>query len=118
MRLFSRNVFSRKKLREVRSIIVLGIFLALLMVGAQFSGGYARQLMDRLDMMIYDLRFNALLPYSHSTPSAQRIVIIDLDERSLKEVGHWPWSRKTLAELVDKLVAAGVVFLARSGARR
>lgn len=105
------RLFSRKKLREVRSIIALGVFLTLLLVGTQFSSGYARQLLDRLDLLIYDLRFNLLLPYSHKEPPAQRIVIIDIDERSLKEVGHWPWSRKTLAKLVDKLAAAGVVSI-------
>ncbi len=56
------HLFSRKKLHEVRAIIALGIVLALLMVGAQFSTGYARQLLDRLDLMLYDLRFNVLLP--------------------------------------------------------
>jgi adenylate cyclase len=105
------RLFSRKKLHEVRAIIVLGAVLALLMVGAQFSTGYARQLLDRLDLILYDLRFNVLLPYSHPQPSAQPVVIIDIDERSLKEVGHWPWSRKVVAELVDKLVAAGVVSI-------
>lgn len=105
------RLFSRKKLHEVRAIIALGAVLALLMVGAQFSTGYARQLLDRLDLMLYDLRFNVLLPYSRPQPSAQPVVIIDIDERSLKEVGHWPWSRKVVAELVDKLVAAGVVSI-------
>ncbi|HSC75592.1 MAG TPA: adenylate/guanylate cyclase domain-containing protein [Pseudomonadales bacterium] len=111
------RLFSRKKLREVRSIIALGIFLTLLLAGTQFSNGYARQLLDRLDLLIYDLRFNLLLPYAQEQQgkkgqaAAQRIVIIDIDERSLKEVGHWPWSRKVLATLVDKLAAAGVVSI-------
>src|SRR6478736_5698716 len=92
----SMRLFSRKKLREVRSIIALGIFLTLLLAGTQFSNGYARQLLDRLDLLIYDLRFNLLLPYAQQQgkkgqAAAQRIVIIDIDERSLKEVGHRPW---------------------------
>jgi len=33
----------------------------------------------------------------------QRIVILDIDEKSLGEIGRWPWSRKLMAELVDKL---------------
>jgi class 3 adenylate cyclase len=32
-----------------------------------------------------------------------RIVILDIDEKSLGEIGRWPWSRKLMAELVDKL---------------
>ncbi len=39
--------------------------------------------------------------------------IIDIDERSLERLGQWPWPRDMLAELVDRLHAAGaatVVF--------
>lgn len=32
-----------------------------------------------------------------------RIVIIDIDEKSLKEEGRWPWSRNRLGDLMDKL---------------
>ena len=33
----------------------------------------------------------------------ERIVILDIDEKSLGEVGRWPWSRNVMAEIVDKL---------------
>ena len=33
----------------------------------------------------------------------ERIVILDIDEKSLAEIGRWPWNRKLMAELVDKL---------------
>ena len=33
----------------------------------------------------------------------ERLVILDIDERSLGEIGRWPWSRRLMAELVDKL---------------
>ncbi len=103
------RLLSRKKLREVRAIIALGITLTLVIAGTQFADGQTRQLLARLDLLLYDLRFKLVLPYLQPPPPAQRIVIIDIDERSLKEVGHWPWSRKTVAELVDRLAAAGVV---------
>jgi len=32
-----------------------------------------------------------------------RIVILDIDEKSLGEIGRWPWSRRLMAEVVDKL---------------
>src|SRR5690349_12090085 len=34
-----------------------------------------------------------------------RIVILDVDEKSLGEVGRWPWNRALMASLVDKLFA-------------
>ena len=33
----------------------------------------------------------------------ERIVILDIDEKSLQEVGRWPWPRDTMARLVSKL---------------
>jgi adenylate cyclase len=32
-----------------------------------------------------------------------RVVILDIDEKSLQEVGRWPWPRDTMARIVDKL---------------
>ena len=33
--------------------------------------------------------------------------IVDIDERSLELLGHWPWPRDKLAELVDRLAEEG-----------
>jgi len=33
----------------------------------------------------------------------QRIVILDIDEKSLGEIGRWPWGRNTMAQVVEKL---------------
>jgi adenylate cyclase len=32
-----------------------------------------------------------------------RVVILDIDEKSLQEIGRWPWPRDTLARIIDKL---------------
>jgi adenylate cyclase len=32
-----------------------------------------------------------------------RIVILDIDEKSLGEIGRWPWSRSLMADIVNKL---------------
>src|SRR4051812_47395523 len=55
--------------------------------------------LQRLDDIIYDARLRATMPRTID----QRIVIVDLDEKSLAEVGRWPWSRNRLATLVDEL---------------
>ena len=56
-------------------------------------------LVDNLEGVLYDARVRATMPETVN----QQIVIIDIDEKSLKEVGRWPWSRGQMAELVDKL---------------
>jgi adenylate cyclase len=40
------------------------------------------------------------------------VTIIDVDDRSLEEVGQWPWPRTTMAALVDKTTQAGAVAIA------
>ena len=40
----------------------------------------------------------------------RRLIIIDVDERSLREVGPWPWPRATQARLLDKLKEQGAAL--------
>lgn len=48
---------------------------------------------------------------THAAPE-KRVVVVDIDEQSLREVGPWPWPRATMAQLVDKLDKAGVAVQA------
>lgn len=57
------------------------------------------QVLNRLDASIYDARLRATAPQTLDP----RIVIVDIDEKSLAELGRWPWSRNTMATLVDAL---------------
>jgi adenylate cyclase len=63
------------------------------------SGILTIGVLQRLDDIIYDARLRATMPRTLD----DRIVIVDIDEKSLAEVGHWPWGRNRLAELVDAL---------------
>jgi adenylate cyclase len=55
--------------------------------------------LQRLDDIIYDTRLRATMPKTMD----ERIVIIDIDEKSLAEVGRWPWGRNKMAALTDEL---------------
>ena len=37
----------------------------------------------------------------------RRVILVDIDERSLQEIGPWPWPRETQAKLLDKLAEQG-----------
>ena len=39
------------------------------------------------------------------------VVIVDIDEDSLKQYGQWPWPRTLIAQLVDRLTAYGVAAI-------
>ncbi len=40
------------------------------------------------------------------------VVVVDIDERSIQEVGHWPWPRETVAKLVDGVRGLGAIVIA------
>ncbi|GAB3268529.1 CHASE2 domain-containing protein [Chitinimonas naiadis] len=91
-------------LQLLLSLLVLAFFL-----------GYAvhawrPRLVEQMDLWFYDARVVLTMPGGVDP----RTVIVDLDEKSLAEVGQWPWPRKTVARLVDKLThdykAAAVGF--------
>ena len=56
-------------------------------------------MLQRLDDIVYDARLRATMPGTLD----DRIVIVDLDEKSLAEVGRWPWGRHKVAAMVDEL---------------
>jgi adenylate cyclase len=63
------------------------------------SGALRIAVIQRLDDIIYDARLRATMPQTLD----ERIVIVDIDEKSLAEIGRWPWSRNRLADLVNEL---------------
>jgi len=52
--------------------------------------------------------YQKIKPRPLPKPEDRLVTIIDIDERSLREVGQMPWSRKTMAQLVASLHNYGV----------
>lgn len=80
---------------RLRSLLGILVFLVLF---AHTSGHLQVALVDRVDGMAYD----ALVRWTAPDEVDPRITIIDIDERSLAEVGRWPWRRDLLAQLIDQ----------------
>lgn len=55
--------------------------------------------LNRLDAILYDARLRSTMPRTMDP----RVVIVDIDEKSLAEMGRWPWGRNKLAAMVDEL---------------
>lgn len=51
---------------------------------------------------------DAMFRWRGGTPTTGEVVIVDIDEKSLLQLGQWPWPRDTVARLVDQLRAGGV----------
>jgi len=62
---------------------------------------------EELRLRTFDL-FQVLRPREQT---ARPVVIVDIDEASLKEIGQWPWPRTIVADLVTRLTALGAVAI-------
>lgn len=63
------------------------------------SGLLPLRFIHQLELWSYDYRLNVTMPKKQD----DRIVIVDIDEKSLAEVGRWPWSRNVVARMMDQL---------------
>ena len=79
-------------------LIGLGLLIVLFFVGSA-ARFYRLEFVEQLSSIIHDYRLRLTMPRTLD----DRIVIIDIDEKSLKEEGRWPWGRDRLAMLMDKL---------------
>lgn len=77
---------------------LLGLLILLVLLGhsARF---YQIPFINHLDALIYDAKVRLTMPQSVD----ERVVILDIDEKSLAEQGRWPWGRDKLATLMNKL---------------
>jgi len=63
--------------------------------------------LEEARLRTFDL-FQALRPREQT---ARPVVIVDLDEKSQKEIGQWPWPRTVLADLVSEIARMGAAAI-------
>jgi len=86
-----------KTLRKYGARWVLGLALTVAAL-LQVSGTLKVDSIERMDTFFAGLRMR-LTPAVHDP----NIVIVDIDEKSIAELGHFPWNRKLVAQLVTQL---------------
>ncbi|SEG33538.1 CHASE2 domain-containing protein [Oceanospirillum linum] len=77
-------------IRPLGSLLILAIFLL------HAIGYWNIGLFSKLEQIAYDVRINMTLPNEGDS----QILIIDIDEDSLREIGQFPWPREYIAELL------------------
>lgn len=87
-----------KYLAKYKFRILVSLFPLLLALG-HASGLWPWTLAHRLDNIIYDARLRLTMPQTFD----DRIVIVDIDEKSLSALGRWPWSRNKLRDITTEL---------------
>jgi len=80
--------------------IALGLLIVLIFLG-HAARLYQIGFITQLDNIVYDARLRFTMPDTLD----ERIVILDIDEKSLAvpELGRWPWSRSQISRLLEKL---------------
>jgi len=99
-----------RKLQEKRERLIFGFILLLaLSLLFYYQPLVVKEAFSFLNHKSYDttVRFFAK-PLKADNP----ITIVDIDDRSLDELGRWPWSRNVLAELVENLYKGGALVVA------
>ncbi len=76
----------------------LGLLITFVLL-SNASGLFSFRVIETLENLAYDFRLQLTLP----THVDKKVVIIDIDEKSLGEIGQWPWERNVLAQIVDTL---------------
>ena len=80
----------------VRVAIELALMACLL---TDAAGWIEIPALTQLERWAYDARVRLFLPRTSDT----RVVIVDVDEKSLKAEGYWPWGRDKLALMIHQL---------------
>lgn len=85
---------------DIQRIIRYALSLALTLAFLLHVGGIINiPLLTNLENQAYDTRLKITLP-KHVD---KKVVIVDIDEKSLEEIGQWPWNRNILARINDVL---------------
>ena len=87
-----------KNIKQYLLRIALNFFLVAIFT-AHMVGAIHLSFLERLENYLYDVRVRLDVREERDP----RIVIVDIDEKSLQAEGHWPWSRDKLALLLDNL---------------
>lgn len=68
-------------------------------------------LMPKISVSIENIIKDNMFIYRGEVKSDDRIVIVDIDERSLGEISQWPWSRDVVAKILTNLANNGVAAI-------
>ena len=64
--------------------------------------------LSNLEYSVYD----TLVRWTPTRPPSGKVVIVDVDEKSLASVGQWPWRRDVISRLIDALRDRGAATVA------
>ena len=93
-------IFNRIPKFSLSSLVRIGLGLILVVCFLIDAAGWKEiGALTQLERWAYDARVRLFLPKMRDP----RLVIVDIDEKSLNAEGHWPWRRDKLALMIRQL---------------
>ncbi len=94
--------------KHLKKFFIYFSAVALLSVLLSILYSYIPKTLESFDNRLRDYMFIL----RGEEPDSGNVVIIDLDDKSLKEIGQWPWSRDIISDMLVNLTNAGVGLIA------
>ena len=94
--------------KHLKKFFIYFSAVALLSILLSLLYSYIPKTLESFDNRLRDYMFIL----RGEVPDSGNVVIIDLDDKSLKEIGQWPWGRDTVSKMLVNLTDAGVGLIA------
>ncbi len=86
--------------------LVVGFFIAIMIIILSFQ---SFSVFESLGRVIYSMQMRLDAPRSSG---ANVVAIVNIDEKSIKQLGPWPWPRQLIAEMIPILKNNGAKLIA------
>jgi len=86
--------------------LFVGAFLAILFIVLSFQ---SFSVFESLGRVIYSVQMRLDSPRN---PGANVVAIVNIDDKSIKQLGPWPWPRQLIAEMIPILKNNGAKLIA------
>jgi len=96
-----KNIFTKKSLKKFILYTTVAIVLAFLLFWVDM---FYPNIGSAFDGKMQDFMFKV----RGKVEDSKNVVIVDIDEKSIKQLGQWPWSRDKIAKILNNLTKAGV----------
>lgn len=94
--------------KHFQKFIIYFFFILLISIGISLLYSYIPKTLESFDNRLRDYMF----VLRGEQPDSDNVVIVDIDDKSLKKIGQWPWSRDVVSNMLINLTNANVGVIA------
>jgi len=94
--------------KYLKKFVLYFVMIGVISTGLSLLYSYIPKTLESFDNRLRDYMFIL----RGEKRDSDNVIIVDLDDKSLKEVGQWPWSRDIVADMLVNLTNAGIGLIA------